>query len=73
MLQKVVIRERRVDAGYGFNTVNHVLPLTVTIEAMQRAWQEWTQDREFMRKYKDLMVRKHEDWRDRESRRKLVD
>jgi len=50
-----------------------VLPLTVTIEAMQRAWQEWTQDREFMRKYKDLMVRKHEDWRDRESRRKLVD
>jgi hypothetical protein len=32
MLQKGVNRERRVDAGYGFNPVNRVLPLTVTIE-----------------------------------------
>jgi len=43
------------------------------IEAMQKAWEEWSQDREFMRKYKDLLARKYEDWRDRESRRKLVD
>ena len=42
-------------------------------EAMQNSWQEWSQDREFMRKYKDLLSRKYEDWRDRESRRKLVD
>jgi hypothetical protein len=42
-------------------------------EAMQNSWQEWSQDWEFMRKYKDLLSRKYEDWRDRESRRKLVD
>jgi hypothetical protein len=42
-------------------------------EVMQRSWQEWSQDRNFMRAYKDLLTRKHEDWRDRESRRKLVD
>jgi hypothetical protein len=43
------------------------------VEAMQKAWEDWKQDREFMRKYNDLMARKYEDWRDRESRRKLVD
>ena len=43
------------------------------VEAMQKAWEDWKQDRDFMRKYNDLMARKYEDWRDRESRRKLVD
>ena len=43
------------------------------VEAMQKAWEDWKQDREFMRKYKELLARKYEDWRDRESRRKLVD
>ena len=43
------------------------------VEAMQKAWEEWKQDRDFMRKYNELLARKYEDWRDRESRRKLVD
>jgi len=43
------------------------------VEAMQKAWEDWKQDREFMRKYNELMARKYEHWRDRESRRKLVD
>ncbi len=43
------------------------------VEAMQKAWEEWQQDRDFMRKYNELLARKYEDWRDRESGRKLVD
>ena len=43
------------------------------IEFMRKAWEDWTQDREFMRKYKELLAQKYEEWRDRESCRKLVD
>jgi hypothetical protein len=43
------------------------------VETMQHDWDEWKQDRDFVRKYNDLLSRKREDWRDRESRRKLVD
>jgi hypothetical protein len=43
------------------------------IDAMGKAWEAWGQDREFMRKYKQILAQKYEDWRDRESRRKLVD
>ena len=43
------------------------------VATMQKAWEEWKQDREFMRKYNELLSRKREDCRDRESRRKLVD
>jgi len=43
------------------------------VEAVQKAWEVWKQDREFMRKYNELLARKYEDWRDRESSRKLVD
>jgi hypothetical protein len=43
------------------------------IEFMQKAQEEWSKDREFVRKYKEVLAKKHEEWRDRESRRKLVD
>jgi hypothetical protein len=43
------------------------------IEAMQAAMNEWKQDRDFVKRSKEIMSRKYEDWRDRESRRKLVD
>jgi hypothetical protein len=42
-------------------------------EHMHRKWQEWERDPEFMKKYNALMTRKHEEWRARESNRKLVD
>jgi hypothetical protein len=42
------------------------------IEAFQVAMEEWKKDPEFVQKSKDIMSRKHEEWRDRESRRKLV-
>lgn len=43
-----------------------------TAEAIGKQWREWEKDREFMTKFNDLMVRKKEEWRDRESNRKLV-
>jgi hypothetical protein len=43
------------------------------IQAIQEAMEEWKKDPEFVRKSKEIMSRKYEDWRDRESRRKLVD
>lgn len=42
-------------------------------EAMGKQWAEWEKDRAFMAKFNDLMARKKEEWRDRESNRKLVD
>ncbi len=41
-------------------------------EAMGKQWKEWEKDRAFMAKFNDLMVHKKEEWRDRESNRKLV-
>lgn len=43
------------------------------IEDFQRAMEEWKKDPEFVRKSKEIMAHKFEEWRDRESRRKLVD
>ena len=43
-----------------------------TAAAMHRWWQEWEQDKEFMKKVNEIRARKYEEWRDRESRRKLV-
>ena len=39
----------------------------------QKAMEEWRKDPEFVRKSKEILSRKYEEWRDRESRRKLVD
>jgi hypothetical protein len=44
-----------------------------TAERMHKLWQEWEQDKAFMKRVEELRARKHEEWRDRESRRKLVD
>ena len=35
--------------------------------------QQWENDEDFQRRYRDLMLRKRDEWRDRESNRKLVD
>jgi hypothetical protein len=43
------------------------------IESFQAAMDEWEKDPEFLQKSKEIMARKYEEWRDRESRRKLVD
>jgi hypothetical protein len=45
----------------------------VMAESMSRAWQEWQTDAEFMKKFNEIDRRKKEEWRDRESNRKLVD
>jgi len=42
-------------------------------EAMQKLWSQWEEDRAFMKRYKEILAEKFEEWRDRESRRKLVD
>ena len=45
----------------------------VMAEALGKQWQEWEKDRDFMKRYNEVMTRKREQWRDRESHRKLVD
>jgi hypothetical protein len=40
---------------------------------MQELWKEWEKDAAFMKKVKEVEYRKKEEWRDRESNRKLVD
>ncbi|MBS1805504.1 MAG: hypothetical protein JST28_19245 [Acidobacteria bacterium] len=42
-------------------------------EALGKQWKEWEKDRAFMKQYNEIMSRKKEQWRDRESNRKLVD
>ena len=44
-----------------------------TAERMHKLWQEWEKDSAFMKRIAELKARKYEEWRDRESRRKLVD
>lgn len=43
-----------------------------TAESMHCLWQEWKNDGAFMRRVAEIRARKREEWRDRESRRKLV-
>jgi len=43
------------------------------IDALKTALAEWSEDPEFVRKSKEITDRQYEAWRDRESRRKLVD
>lgn len=43
-----------------------------TAEWMHKLWQEWEKDKAFMERIADIRARKYEEWRDRESRRKLV-
>jgi hypothetical protein len=45
----------------------------IMAEGMGKRWQEWKQDRAFMKRFHELMSQKKEQWRDRESCRKLVD
>jgi hypothetical protein len=45
----------------------------VMAEAMQKLWKDWENDTTFMKTYNALLAQKREEWRDRESRRKLVD
>lgn len=45
----------------------------VMAQAMQKLWVEWEKDSGFMRQYNELLAQKREEWRDRESRRKLVE
>jgi hypothetical protein len=45
----------------------------VMAEAMQKLWVEWEKDPAFLKQYNELLSQKREAWRDRESRRKLVD
>jgi hypothetical protein len=45
----------------------------VMAEAMQKLWGEWQTDAGFMKRYNELLTQKREAWRDRESRRKLVE
>ncbi len=45
----------------------------VMAETMQKLWSEWQTDAAFLKRYEDMLAEKREEWRDRESRRKLVD
>ena len=42
-------------------------------ERVQSLMNEWNTDESFQRRYRETMLRKREEWRDRESNRKLVD
>ncbi len=45
----------------------------VMFESLKKLLPEWQRDKEFMKRYNEILAEKYEDWRDRESRRKLVD
>lgn len=45
----------------------------VMAEEIGKKWQEWQTDAGFMKKFTEIDRRKKEEWRDRESNRKLVD
>jgi len=45
----------------------------VMAEKMVKLWNEWEKDSEFMKRYEEALAEKREEWRDRESRRKLVE
>lgn len=45
----------------------------VMAETMKKLWSEWEEDKAFMKRYNELLAEKREEWRDRESSRKLVD
>lgn len=45
----------------------------VMVETMQKLSVEWETDRDFVKKREEILSRKFEEWRDRESCRKLVD
>ena len=42
-------------------------------ERVQSVMTQWQTDESFQRRYRETMLRKREEWRDRESNRKLVD
>jgi hypothetical protein len=45
----------------------------VMMETMKKLWAEWETDAAFMKRYNEIIAEKREEWRDRESRRKLVE
>jgi hypothetical protein len=45
----------------------------VMAEVWRKSWTEWEKDPAFMKQYREILAAKREAWRDRESRRKLVD
>jgi len=42
-------------------------------QKVQPLMAQWENDEEFQRRYKEIMLKKRDEWRDRESNRKLVD
>jgi len=42
-------------------------------EHVRALTEQWEKDESFQQRYRDIMLKKREDWRDRESNRKLVD
>jgi hypothetical protein len=42
-------------------------------ERVRALMEQWEKDESFQQRYRDIMLKKREDWRDRESNRKLVD
>jgi hypothetical protein len=43
------------------------------VERVQALMEQWEKDESFQQRYRDTMLKKREEWRDRESNRKLVD
>lgn len=61
-----------------FDSTGSMIPPSIVLhphmwEAIKDDVAGWETDREFLRRYRPLIERKREDWRERESRRKLVD
>ncbi len=42
-------------------------------ERVRALMEQWEKDESFQKRYRDIMLKKREEWRDRESNRKLVD
>jgi len=43
------------------------------VERVRALMEQWEKDESFQQQYRNIMVKKREEWRDRESNRKLVD
>lgn len=73
-LKSQEVREMDFDSRTGKPDPNGVYLVHPSMAMhLERLWAEWETDEEFMRRLAEIRARKYEEWRDRESRRKLVD
>lgn len=73
-LKSMEVREMDFDPQTGRADPNMVyLAHPDLADSLHHQWEEWEKDPAFMKRIAEIKAGKYEEWRDRESRRKLVD